>query len=320
VRAGALGGQDGVCVLSRGWRRTFMREILDTINGLRSKSHWAHLSAGFRADLAWWSRFAKTWNGIEAVPPKVSVPWRWLTSDASGEHGLGVFLVGAALHMPLPLDYRRTADVPDAERELIIAETELIAAVLLVALAAPLFPGEHLLLGNDNQVAIAWLSRGTASRPRAMRALRLLWKIQAQHRVHVTARYIPSESNVLADAASRRDSYRFFRASRDWCASHAASIRGAGIDTNGRTSLVATPYGSAGGAAGLLVEYLVEGHDQRLREQESQVEQLLHTISSLARRFVAQQHRRLHHVSGDGGQEGRSAGLFYDQAYVDFLG
>lgn len=33
------------------------------------------------------------------------------------------------------------------EKDMIIAELELIAAVLLISAAAPLFPGEHLLIG-----------------------------------------------------------------------------------------------------------------------------------------------------------------------------
>ncbi len=303
--------------------RTFMREILDTMNNLRSKGHWAHLSAGFRSDLAWWKRFALSWNGVEPIPPPVSIPWRWLTSDASGEDGIGVFICGAAVHIPLPLSMFQLCGKPDSAdgTELIIAETELIGAVLLVALAAPLFRGEHLLLGVDNTNAISWMSKGTAPRPRAMRALRLLWKIQAVYRVHVSTRYIPSEQNVLADAASRLDSYRFFRAGREWQSSNASSVREHGLETHGRTSLVASSYGAAGGAAGLLVQYLVEGHHPGVSDSESQVDRILDTISTLTHRFVAQQHRRLHNVSGDNRQEGRSAPrLLYDQGLRRLFG
>jgi hypothetical protein len=149
--------------------RTFMREILNTMNGLRQKRNtasWAHLSAGFQSDLRWWKRFALKWNGVESIPPPISIPWRWLTSDASGEHGLGVFVCGAAVHVPLPLDVlknRSSKIVTNEEQELIIAETELIAMVLLVAVAAVLFPGEHLLLGADNTVAISWLGHISSS-------------------------------------------------------------------------------------------------------------------------------------------------------------
>jgi hypothetical protein len=289
---GLAGKMSFVCSVVPGGR-TFMREILDTMNKFRSKSHWAHLSQGFREDMAWWQRFAQKWNGVEAIPQPVSIPWRWLSSDASGDKGLGLFLCGAALHIPLPLDLLRSRVVANDERDLIIAETELIAAVLLVALAAPLFSKEHLLVGVDNTVAISWMDKGTAPRPRAMRALRLLWRIQAHHRVNVSTRYIPSEQNTLADAASRLDAIRFRQASQDWLPSHGATCRDdRRLNTGGRASLVSSFYGIDGGLLGLLTQYLVEGTAPGLVSVKD-VETTVSAIASCADRFVEQKHRAI---------------------------
>ncbi len=260
--------------------RTFMREILDTLNRLRSQSHWAHLTGGFRADLLWWKRFAQAWNGVEPIPPPVTIPWRWLTSDASGDHGIGVFCCGAALHIPLPLSQFKPKD--DNELELIIGETELIAAVTLVALSAPLFRGEHLLLGIDNTVAISWMDSGTARQPQVMRTLCVLWRLQALYHIHISTHYILSEKNTLANAALCQDAFHFFRASHEWESSHHSSIRQYGPETHGHSSLVTASYGTAGGATGLLVEYLVQGHNSSVPDSESQVERVLGTISVLA--------------------------------------
>lgn len=303
--------------------RTFMREILDTMNGLRHKKHWAHLSAGFRSDLRWWKRFALKWNGVESIPPPISIPWRWLTSDASGEHGLGIFVCGAAAHIPLPLNQLKSLkpDSSNEEADLIIAETELIAMVVLVAVAASLFPGEHLLLGADNTVAISWFDRGTSARPRAMRALRTLWRIQATYRIHVTVRYIPSEQNSLSDAASRRDATSFRRASQEWQLSHSLSLSSYGIKTSGRCSLITSSYGASGGAAGLLVQRLVEGHDSSISVAESEMDRVLDTFSALAGRFVAQEHRRLSNLPRDNSQEGRNSPvLLFDQGLSGLFG
>ncbi len=176
-----------------------MREILDTLNRLRSQSHWVHLTAGFCADLLWWKQFVQAWNGVEPIPPPVTIPWRWLTSDTSGDHGIGVFCCGAALHIPLPLSQFKPKD--DNELELIIAKMELIAMVTLVALSAPLFRREHLLLGIDNTVTISWMDSGTARQPQAMHTLCVLWQLQALYCIHISTRYIPSKKNTLADAA-----------------------------------------------------------------------------------------------------------------------
>jgi hypothetical protein len=90
-----------------------------------------------------------------------------------------------------------------------------------------------------------------------------------------------------------------------------------GLETHGRSSLVTAPYGPAGGAAGLLVEYLVEGHDSRVPDSEGQVERVLDTVSSHAGRFVAQEHRRLH---CDNRQERRPLSLLLDQGLCGLFG
>jgi hypothetical protein len=139
--------------------------------------------------------------------------------------------------------------------------------------------------------------------------------------VHITVRYMPSEQNTLSDAASRRDAFQFFRASREWLNSHSSSLNSFSVPTNGRASLIASSYGTAGGAAGLLVQYLVEGHNCSVSDSESQVDRILNTFSTLSKRFVAQEHRRLHHVSRDNRQEGRDAlALRFDQGLLGLFG
>ena len=299
--------------------RTFMRNILTAVHQTRQPRHWVHLSAAFRADLQWWKRFAQVWNGVEVIPPAISVPWRWLMSDASGKSGLGIFLCGAALHIPLPVSMFGTLTTTAEPDPLIIAETELIAAVLLVALAAPLFGGEHLLLGIDNTNAISWIDSGTCRRPCVMRALRLLWRIQALYRIHISTRYIASADNTLADSASRCDARRFFSESRSWLSANLSALRQYGLDV-ASSSLVTSSVGTSGGAVGVLVERLVCGYSTSVSDAEGEMDGILHQISALAPRFLSQQHHRLHNLPRNRSKEGGAVRFQFDQGLHGLLG
>jgi hypothetical protein len=103
--------------------------------------------------------------------------------------------------------------------------------------------------------------------------------------------------------------------------SHASSLNSFSVPTNGHASLIASSYGAAGGAVGFLVQYLVEGHNCSISDSESQVDRILNTFSTLSKRFVAQEYRRLHHVSRDNRQEGRDAlVLRFDQGLRGLFG
>lgn len=62
-------------------------------------------------------------------------------------------------------------------------------------------------------------------------------------------------------------------------------------------------------------------HDSRVSDSESQVERVLDTISALSRRFIAQEHHRLHNVSGNRGEEERGTSrLYVDKSLCGLLG
>ena len=48
--------------------RTFMREVIRTMSIPRASHHLTRLNAQCRADLAWWSIFLASWNGISLFP------------------------------------------------------------------------------------------------------------------------------------------------------------------------------------------------------------------------------------------------------------
>ena len=49
--------------------RTFLRMLFAILHGTRALHHFTRLSAGARADLAWWWCFLQSWNGVSFFPP-----------------------------------------------------------------------------------------------------------------------------------------------------------------------------------------------------------------------------------------------------------
>lgn len=124
----------------------------------------------------------------------------------------------------------------------------------------------------------------------------------------------------MADAASRVDVPRFSRAAKDWHLCNNTFISQTRYVTHGRTSLIATPCGPAGGAVGHLAELLINGHKKGLRGEEEQVARLLSVVSTFANRLVKQQHHRLPDGPCDGRQQGSSVRLQLDPVLRGLLG
>ena len=82
--------------------RAFLRRIFDA---LRRKVARIYLSLSIKADLTWWSRFLADWNGIRLLKQYASRPTMHIWTDASGNIGLGGFI----LEDPLILTNAREA-------------------------------------------------------------------------------------------------------------------------------------------------------------------------------------------------------------------
>ena len=76
------------------WSSQFLRQMINLLHAvhhpLNSKVP-IRLSAGFRADLAWWQEFLVHWNGVFSLCPLSLLPSIELTTDASGSWGRGAW-------------------------------------------------------------------------------------------------------------------------------------------------------------------------------------------------------------------------------------
>ena len=146
-----------------------------------------------RRDLSWWMVRDHLLVGVRFGTP---APYLHLYSDASSS-GWGAHL----------LDQNVSRVWSAQEKLLHINLLEMKALFLALQAFQEDVAGRHVTAMCDNSTVVAYVNKqgGTVSRPLYLLTSRLL-RWTESFDVHLEARYLPGESNVLADVLSRRES------------------------------------------------------------------------------------------------------------------
>ena len=144
-----------------------------------------------RRDLSWWMVRDHLLVGVRFGTP---APDLHLYSDASSS-GWGAHL----------LDQNVSGVLSAQEKLLHINLLEMKALFLALQAFQEDVAGHHVTAMCDNSTVVAYVNKqgGTVSRPLCLLTSRLL-RWTESFDVHLEARYLPGESNVLADVLSRR--------------------------------------------------------------------------------------------------------------------
>ena len=144
-----------------------------------------------RRDLSWWMVRDHLLVGVRFGTP---APDLHLYSDASSS-GWGAHL----------LDQNVSGVWSAQEKLLHINLLEMKALFLALQAFQEVVAGHHVTAMCDNSTVVAYINKqgGTVSRPLCLLTSRLL-RWTESFDVHLEARYLPGESNVLADVLSRR--------------------------------------------------------------------------------------------------------------------
>ena len=118
----------------------------------KRKAPRVRLNVGFQSDLAWWTEFVTSWNGISFLTPLEPVVE--MASDAS-DWGCRVW------HGSQWLVVQWESNV----RNLDISCRELIPIILAAATWGPHWRGHRMTCHCDNQVVVACLRSHSSSQP-----------------------------------------------------------------------------------------------------------------------------------------------------------
>lgn len=172
--------------------RTFLRRMIDLVNSVKDHNAMVRLNGSFRADVRWWIDFSSSWNGRAIMLDPVVIDSRRLVSDASDVACGAIFDSHFIIRMQDSLT-----------RHWHINDRELLGVYLAAQTWGHMWENRHVVISCDNSTAVAAVNKGSSKSPVIMRMLRDLFWISAKFNFHLTAKYIPGFTNVLADAASR---------------------------------------------------------------------------------------------------------------------
>ena len=214
----SLLGLMGFCaqvLVPGGWRTCW------TVIALKIGAHhgFAPMNGCWQGEIDWWLNLLKVWNRVAMMVPPV-----WLEpahaahlapfTDASralgGEGRAGHGGAGAVFgRLAMQFDFTE-----DEIAWLPICDTEGLVLVLWLKMLCERCPeelmGRRFLMWCDNQSWVGAVNAHKSNAPTLAFLLEQLHALMAQYSFDIRVKYVKSEDNVAADAASRNDWERFY--------------------------------------------------------------------------------------------------------------
>ena len=182
--------------------RAFLWSIYELLHKHRHNHHNLQLNSQMRADLEWWHRFSRPWNGMSMLfHRKCASSEVEFSSDASGSWGAAAYWEPRWFQV-------EWCHFPKAG-SLNIATKELLPIVIASILWGKFWTGTYVLCHCDNQAVVNIVNNRYSRDPDMMHMIRTLFFISAHYHFELVSRHIPGSVNQVADTLSRNMLSRF---------------------------------------------------------------------------------------------------------------
>ena len=187
--------------------RTFMFRLFQAAYKVKKLFHKIFLDDACKKDLAMWSYFLQTWNGISLFldDSETNAADMNLYTDASGTIGFGGFFQGQWFYSAWPENMTDTLE-KDA---LSIALQELYPIVIAAILWSKFWSRKRILFHCDNKATVFVLNKGRSFCPDIMKLMRRLVLVAGHFSFTYRAVHIAGKKNFIADSLSRLQIARF---------------------------------------------------------------------------------------------------------------
>ena len=209
VMQSLLGSLNFACrVIAPG--RAFCRRLINATIGIKKPHHKIRVSGDMKKDLNMWLQFLTSYNGVTLIsdPSWFSNTELHLYTDSAGgpSGGFGIYFAGHWSQGTWPASWVEEGLVSD------MTFLEFFPVVAAIVTWAEYFRNKNILFHIDNQAVIYIIRTQTCKSGRVMNLVRHLLLVMLQNNISIKATYIPSSKNIIADALSRSQWGRFWRA------------------------------------------------------------------------------------------------------------
>ena len=180
--------------------RLFYRFLIDLSTTVKSYDHHIYLNASARADIDWWRRFVRTWNGVEFFTRVFTNSQKLQLSSDASFRGMGATFGRAWFSVPFPDSFRALQN---------INVLELFAVVSAFFTWGRQWRDMSVQFFTDNQCVLDVWRKTTARNTHILILLRALFFFCAERNIHLSFTHIPGKENLPSDALSRLQVDRF---------------------------------------------------------------------------------------------------------------
>ena len=175
--------------------RMFLQPMIDTVNSLRHPHHHIRPTAALKADLAWWAEFWSVFDGTCFFVESEPVDSDEFSTDEC-PLSAGGFLHGDWFYL------NWAADCPVLAGAHINLQETYTVLVELRRWKQDL-SDKWLTVRTNNTTTVRVINKGTSPNTQTMCWLREIFCLSTLNNVRITARYISTSENTVADALSR---------------------------------------------------------------------------------------------------------------------
>lgn len=192
--------------------RAFTRRFYDRMTGLKQYHH-LRVDPELWQDLLVWKEFLKLPSSLcrpfmdfHTTLQADTLDFYTDASKSTTQAGFGIVYGDQWTFGEFPV-WVRTNDV------VAIQTLEMYALYVAIRLFAHTLKGRRVKVFCDNQAVCGMINKGTSRCKTCMQFLRSITLISMKHQVRFFAKFVPSLENTRADALSRMEFNRFFKAS-----------------------------------------------------------------------------------------------------------